>query len=243
MVRDVRYGSGERQVIDVAPVPDSGSPLLVFFHGGYWQGLSKEIFHFVAEGFLEQNIAMALVNYPLAPAAGMDEIVASCRDAVVHLYRHAGDYNCSERRIFVCGHSAGGHIAAMLFATDWGRIASDLPPNLVKGGCALSGLFDLEPIRLSYLNKVLGMDEAAARRNSPLHMTPAYKNPFIASVGALESEEFHAQSESLATEWSSKDVPTQMLIADGANHFTMLDHLTDKQSRLNREIVEMVRRE
>lgn len=242
MEQDLCYGSGERRSIDVIPAADSGSPLLVFFHGGYWQGLGKEIFHFVAESFVEQGIATALVNYPLAPAAAMDEIVASCRESLVYLYRHAVDCNCSQSRIFVCGHSAGGHIAAMLLATEWNRIAVDLPPDLIKGGCALSGLFDLEPIRLSYLNKTLGMDEAMARRSSPLHLTPGCKNPFIVSVGAMESDEFHAQSESLEEDWLSKEVPVKMLVVDGANHFTMLDHLSDKKSQLHQEIVNMVRR-
>jgi len=240
MDEGVRYGAGQRQLMDVFPAPKPDSPLLAFFHGGYWQALDKRVFHFVAGDFIKRGITVAMVNYPLAPAASLDEVVTSCRQAMAWLHRHAVDYRCSPNRLFACGHSAGGHITAMLMATAWSRVADDLPVDLIKGGCALSGLFDLHPIRLSYLNDKLGMDEAAAQRNSPLYLKPACDCPLVVSVGAKESDEFHAQSKDFVSVWTGEGVPVNLMIVDGANHFSMLDHLTDEDSPLFRAILQQI---
>lgn len=240
IIEDVRYGAGVREVLDVFTAPKPDSPLVAFFHGGYWQALDKLAFHFVAERFIERGIAVALVNYPLAPAAPMDEIVESCRKAMVWLYRHAADISSSPNRIFVCGHSAGGHITAMLMATAWSRLEADLPIDLIRGGCALSGLFDLHPIRLSYLNDKLAMDESTAQLNSPLYLSPACDRPVLVSVGAAESEEFHAQSKDFSSAWAEKGVPTNLMVIDGANHFSMLDQLTEKNSPLLQAFLQKV---
>jgi len=240
MVKDVRYGAGERELLDIFPTSRPDSPLLVFFHGGYWQALDKRVFHFVVRELIERGIAAAVANYPLAPAVSMDEIVQSCRKAMVWLYRCGTDYGCSSEEIFVCGHSAGGHIAAMLMATSWSLIADGLPVDLVKGGCALSGLFDLHPIRLSYLNDTLGMNEVTARRNSPVHLAPACNRQMVVSVGAAESDEFHFQSKDFVSAWSDKGVPVNLMIVEKAGHFSMLDHLTDSGSPLFQAILQLI---
>ena len=207
VVQDVRYGEHERERLDIFPAAQSQVPIQVFFHGGYWQAMQKEVFHFLASGFIQDGITTVLVNYPLAPQASMDDIIAACRRAIVWLYQHIADYHGDPERIYISGHSAGGHIVAMLMATAWHEWDQDLPRDLIKGGCAVSGLFTLLPIQRCYLNKVLGMDEAMARRNSPLFLSPTCPASLIISVGACESDEYHAQSHDLATAWGQYGIP------------------------------------
>ena len=152
---DIRYGEAERSRLDLFVVTP-GAPLLVFIHGGYWQMRAKESFRFLAQGPLAHGINVALVGYTLAPEARLDRIVAEVRASVTWLAANAKDHGASGDRLYVSGWSAGGHLTAMTLS---------LP--CVQGGLAISGIFDLEPIRLSYLNAKLGLDEAEARRNSP----------------------------------------------------------------------------
>ena len=218
--QDLRYGSHERECLDIFPASQANAPLQVFFHGGYWQAMDKEVFHFIADGFIEHGVTTVCVSYPLAPHASMDEIMRSCRKAIVWLYHHASEYNGDSNRMYVSGHSAGGHIVAMLMATHWNEFAENLPHDVIKGGCAISGLFSLIPIQLCYLNDVLGMDEATAQRNSPLFLSPTCSAPLIVSVGELESDEYHAQSRDLSAAWSQKGLAiTELPVAD-ANHFS-----------------------
>src|SRR5262249_509506 len=149
---NLAYGPHERERLDIFPAAQTPAPVQVFFHGGYWQAFSKDTFHFVGESFIEHGITTAYVNYPLGPQASMAEIVASCRNSLAWLYRHVGEYGGNPQKIYISGHSAGGHLVAMLMATAWPDQAAELPRDLIKGGCTISGLFDLIPIQLSYVN-------------------------------------------------------------------------------------------
>lgn len=164
---DVAYGDGLRERLDIYRPEPAGAPqpVLLFIHGGYWQWRDKKDFVFLAEPWVEAGAVVVLVNYPLAPAAAMDEIVDACRRAVAWTVARVCGQDGAARRLWVAGHSAGGHLTAEMLATDWRSYGFALPP--VAGGLAISGLYELEPIRLSYLNAVLGMDEQAAHRNSP----------------------------------------------------------------------------
>jgi arylformamidase len=162
---DLAYGATPRQAIDLFLPETTSAPLLVFIHGGYWQSRDRKDFSFVAEPWLERGVAVALIGYELAPAVRMDVIVEQVRTGLAWLHRHASSHDCDPSRLFLAGHSAGGHLAAMALATD--RRRRGLPEDTIKGVCAISGVFDLEPIRLCYLNEVVGLDEDEARRNSP----------------------------------------------------------------------------
>jgi arylformamidase len=227
----------ERERLDIFPAQQQPAPLQVFFHGGYWQAFSRDVFHFIAEGFINHHITTAYVNYPLGPQASMDEIVAACRNSLAWLYEHGAKYGGDPQKIYISGHSAGGHLVAMMLATDWPAWRPGLPRDLIKGGCAISGLFDLIPIQLSYVNDKLGMDEAIARRNSPVRLVPGCNSPLIIAVGERESAEYHAQSDDLAAAWSQAGVPITKLVLPAANHFTVLEQLTAAEAGLNQAIL------
>jgi arylformamidase len=233
----VAYGPGAREYLDIFLGSKAEAPLHIFFHGGYWQGMQSNVFHFIANGFLERSITTILVNYPLAPAATMAEIIDACRQAMVWIYRHAAEYGANPHKIYISGHSAGGHLVAMLLATAWADWDDDLPADLIKGGCAISGLFNLIPIQRSYVNDNIGINEAMARQYSPVFLAPATISPLIISVGEAESAEYHAQSEELATTWTEKGAAIQTLTIAGANHFTILDALVQPEGVLHRAIL------
>jgi arylformamidase len=237
---DLAYGPHPRELVDIFPARRPDAPVHAFIHGGYWRSLEKGLFHFIADGFIRHDITYVAINYPLAPQATMDEIVAACQRAVIWLYRHAARFNGDPEKIYLSGHSAGGHLVAMLMATVWPGLATELPANLIKGGCAVSGLFNLIPIQLSYLNEDLRLDETATRRHSPLFLPPTNHAPLILAVGGAESEEYMAQSNDLAAVWASFGLPITELVFPQANHFSILDHLADQSALLQAILAQMM---
>jgi arylformamidase len=232
---DIPY-DGEK--LDLFPADREPAPCLLFIHGGYWQALDKSDFSFLAPAFLDAGITVAVVNYTLAPKAGMDEIVRQNRAAVAWLYRNAREHGIDPSRIYVAGHSAGGHLTAMVLTTDWARFGLD--GNPVRGACAVSGLYDLEPVRLCYLNDVLGLDAATAERNSPLHHLPKRSPSLILSVGTGETDEFLRQQESFAAAWRRAGLPLEVADQPGDHHFAVIGRLGDPQSRLHQAVMRQI---
>ncbi len=225
---DLAYGGSPRERLDLFLAADPKAPTLAFIHGGYWQMNDKEGTTFLAEGVLPHGINFALIEYTLAPAARLDRIVAEVRRAALWLAEHLGDYGADPARLYVSGHSAGGHLTAstMTFPT-------------VRGGLAISGLYDLEPIRLNYLNEKLGLDEAEAERNSPLLHIPPMAGELVVAYGTRELPELCRQSIDYAQAWVEHDLPGHLLPVDGANHFTILDTLADPQGVLSQAFLAM----
>ena len=219
---NVAYGPGPREKLDVFSAGPQ-KPVLVFIHGGYWRSLDKDVFSFLAPALNAAGISAVLINYPLAPAATMDEIVATVRGAFVWLAGHGGGLGLNIARMHVAGHSAGGHLAAMVMSTDWSALDGQLPADLVKGGCAISGLYDLEPIRLCYLNEDLHLDMESARRNSPIHLAPARAGPLILTVGGLEPAEYQRQQRVQADAWRTAGHSLTTVDAPGLDHFSIVD--------------------
>jgi arylformamidase len=155
----------------------------------------------------------------------MDAIVSQVRAGLAWLYRQAPAYGCDPARLHVAGHSAGGHLAAMALATDWA--AFGLPDDLIRGACAISGVFGLEPIRLCYLNEVVGLDEDEARRNSPLHQPLHGRCSVIVAVGDLETRAFHEQSRAFATRLKREGWPCQLLVQPAVDHFAIVMSMAD----------------
>lgn len=229
---DIAFGEQPSERLDVFPAKHPGAPLYVFIHGGYWYSLDKSDFSYVAQGMLPNGVTTVVNNYVLAPHADMDEIVRQNRAALAWLWRHAAELGADRNRIYVTGHSAGGHLAAMLLATDWRRFGDDLPQDLVKGACAVSGLFELEPIRLSYLNQTLKLTPEMAARNSPASVDYPHAAPLFLVVGEDESAEYHRQSEHMAAKWRSLGYPCEYLVPPSLDHFAIVDCLIDPQADL-----------
>jgi arylformamidase len=235
---DLGYGSTPRQAIDLfVPSGAAAAPLLVFIHGGYWQSRDRKDFSFVAGPWLEHGVAVALVGYDLAPEVRMDAIVAQVRAGLAWLHRQAPAHGCDPARLHVAGHSAGGHLAAMALATDWRTFG--LPDDVIKGVCAISGVFDLEPIRRSYLNEVVGLDADEARRNSPLHQPLRGRCPVIVAVGERETKAFHEQSRTFAARLEREGWPCQLLIQPKVDHFAIVMGMADA----NAPVVQAVARQ
>jgi arylformamidase len=220
---EVRYGDHPRQAVDVFRAADAPrpAPLVVFVHGGYWQALDKETFAFLAAPFAEQGVVFADVDYRLAPEVGIADIVADVRAAVAEVARRADELGADPRRITVIGHSAGGHLVAMLMATDWSTYG--LPADTVGAGLGISGLYDLEPIRRSYVNDEVGMSEQDAHDASPVHTTPTAAGPLLLTCGGDEPGEFDRQQRLLAQAWST--MPVTILEQPDGSHFDACDRL------------------
>jgi arylformamidase len=182
-----------------------------------------------------------LLTYPFAPEASMDQIVSSCRKAIKWLFNHISAYNGDPHRMYVAGHSAGGHLAAMLAATDWKVFGFAISADVLKGICAVSGLFNLVPIHLSYINKVLKMDMETAKCNSPLTLEPANSCPLILAVGEAETAEFHDQSTAFYTCWKKKGMDTELLQLPGQNHYSIAEIIVDPQSSLHEALRQLMK--
>ena len=235
--RDVAYGDLPVETLDIFPAEQPGAPILVMIHGGYWYSLDKHHDSFVAEGCRPHGVATVVINYGLAPDYRMDEIVRQNRAAAAWVWRNAASFGGDSSRIHVLGQSAGGHLAAMLLATDWPAFGADLPPDLVKSTVSISGIYDLEPIRLCYLNDKVGLDAAEALRNSPVSQRYSVPAPLMLVSGDIESEEYERQAEAMAAVWEAHGYPLSRLELPGYNHFTMADQLRDPESELTRAVM------
>jgi arylformamidase len=221
---NLRYGEHERETIDYFPAAP-GAPLFVWVHGGYWRRLSKDANTFVAEIPVRAGAAVALVNYPLAPAVDLDRIVASVRAAHAFAVARASAEGTLPARVVAGGHSVGAQLAAAIAAT-----------APVDGLFTLSGIYDLEPIRLSNVNDTIAMDEASSIRNAPLHMPPARAGRLVASTGEREQEEFHRQQRAYAAQWRAWNGDVTELDAPGDDHFSIVLRLTQSDSVLSRAL-------
>ena len=232
---DVPFGRHHAERLDVFPASGAGPgpvPVHVFVHGGYWHRLDKTDFSFVARAFREA--ATVVVNYALVPNVDLDELVRQVRASIAWLHANAKTFGGDPDRITVSGHSAGGHLVAMLLATDWAQFGA--PADAVKAGCAISGLYDLEPIRLCYLNDVLALSPEAAQRNSPVLLKPRGRAPLVLTVGADEGPEYLRQTNDLAAAWRALGAPVDIVDAAGLDHFSIVAELERPDSALARVI-------
>jgi len=229
---DLAYAEGARNRVDLFTAATLGGPVHVYLHGGYWQRGDRQDYHFLAEGLCAHGVNVALVGYDLCPAVTIDIIVTQVRTALAWLWRNADHLGFDAGRIQVCGHSAGGHLTAMLMATRWPDFCDDLPADLIQSGLAISGLYDLEPLVHTSLNEAVGMRGEDARRASPALLRRVGDAHLTVAVGALESDEFHRQARLLAERWPG----TAVLEVPGTNHFTIVESLAGDGALLERAL-------
>ncbi len=232
----LRYGATLDETVDVFPAERPGAPLVVFIHGGYWQRpVTSRDFALVATELRADGAAVAVTNYSLCPKVTIDEIVRQNRAALAWLYENAARFNADPERIVVCGHSAGGHLTAMMLCTDWAG-EYGLPANLVKGGVAISGLFDLRPFVYSWLQPKLQLNHQTITRQSPLFQVPSAqggrRGPLLLAVGGDETPEFHRQASAFLAAWEGAGHEGGITNLPGRNHFTVLYEFLDRQSPL-----------
>ena len=227
---DLRYGPRERNRIDFLKVAENG-PTLVFIHGGYWQHRAKEVFTLVAGGPMAHGINVALIGYTLAPDATLDEIVAEIHRGIDFLAERLPDLGGDPKRIVVSGWSAGGHLTAMALSH----------PH-VKAGMAISGIYDLEPIRHSYLNVKLGLDEAMSRRNSPVMQAGGAMKPLALVAGAAELPLLRRQTADFACHRAQYGLPVTYEEIPGADHFTIMNEMVSPAGRITTLIRQLVER-
>ena len=230
---DVAYGPTHAERLNLFPAAKPGAPVLVFIHGGYWQRLDKNDFDYVAAPFVAAGAAVVNVNYALAPRVAMDEIVREVRAAIAWTWREAKSFNGDPQRIHVAGHSAGGHLTAMAALTDWAGFAPALPGGIVKSATAISGLYELEPVRHTYLNEALRLDAAAARRNSPSIYVGKNAAPLALAVGADETAEFLRQQRDFASALSKAGAAPETLEVPRRHHFDVIHDLAEPGTRLH----------
>jgi len=228
--RDVAYGASADESLDVFPAASRGAPVVVFVDGGAWTRQHKDSYSFVAAALVPAGVAVVVTNFSLVPQVTLDELVRQNRAAVAWTARNAGSFGADPDRLFVAGHSSGGHVAAMLATTDWR--AFGLAADAVKGGICLSGMYDLEPVRLSARNLYLKLDSDAARRNSPIHRIPDRPLPLIIGYGAGELAEFQRQSRTFAAAWTARGYLLSLFEFAGRNHFEVAFELARRDSVL-----------
>lgn len=237
---DLVYGPAPAERLDYFPAENRGAPLLVFLHGGFWRALDKNDFAWMAAPFNARGVAVAVVNYGLAPATPMEEIVRQCLRASDWLWHHAGTLGFARERMVVSGHSAGGHLGAMLLCAQWEHWASDLPRALYCGAVLVSGLYDLDPVmRSDTLNVDLRLTPERALALSPLFMPPAARVPVITAVGGRETDEFKRQTSIYREAWP--DLQRDFVEGWNDHHFSICERLAEPDHPLFEKTVALCR--
>jgi arylformamidase len=227
---DVPFGPTLAEHVDLYHAGEV-APVLVYVHGGYWRARTSKEFGFVARGPVSEGVATVVTNYALCPRVTIDEIVRQTRAAVAWVYQNAGSFGGDPGRIHVAGHSAGGHLVAMLLATDW-EGGYGLPADIIKGATAISGLFDLAPFPYTFLQPKLQLGWDQVLRNSPLLHIPDSAPPLLVAYGEDETTEFERQSEEFLDAWRAKGLEGERLILPGKNHYDVIDGFLDSGSPL-----------
>ncbi|HEV7413417.1 MAG TPA: alpha/beta hydrolase [Casimicrobiaceae bacterium] len=235
----IRYGSGPKQTLDLFPA-ESPRGALLFIHGGYWRALDKDDHSFVAPAFVDEGVGVVVINYDLCPNVSIAHIVEECRQAVAWLWREGQSQGVPVERLFIAGHSAGGHLVAMLYTTDWRRYG--VPVDAIRGGLSISGVFDLEPLIQVSFNADLKLDSGKARALSPIHCTSEVRAPLLLAVGSGETSEFSRQSWLLWERWPEcrPAAAHSPLFIAGRHHYSVMSELGDRTSELTAATLEML---
>lgn len=236
---DVSYGPSPDQRLDIFPVARKDAPVVVYIHGGAWARNSKEHSSFIAETFVGAGTSFVAVEFGLCPKVTLDELIRHNRAAIQWVYRHAGEFGANPDRLYVAGHSSGGHVTGMMVVTDWERDWG-LPDDVIKAALAGSGMYDLEPVQLSSRNEYLKLDVAAARRNSPMLHIPDNGCPLVVCYGGGEQKEFRRQSIEFAAAWRARGLVCKEFDLPGLNHFDVGQEYGNPQAPFMKAFLELV---
>jgi len=233
---DVVYGPDQDEKLDVFIASQPDAPCLIFIHGGYWRGSDKSEFSFIAKAFAKAGVTVFLLNYGLAPRVTLETIVSQVHRGIQWVYDNAHQYGGNPEQLYLTGHSAGGHLTAMMMTQSW----KNRQDSIIKGAITFSGLFDLEPlVQASFLNTILQLDITRARQLSPINLSPLKDIPFWTCVGGDESEEFHRQNQLIAKTWPGHfqgDISMPK-----CNHFDLMDALAQPDSKIYQAVLGMLK--
>jgi arylformamidase len=227
LIKNIAYGELPDEKLDIFPSEQANSKTLVFIHGGYWYKHIAADFYLIAEAFRPYGFTTVVINYPLMPGYSLDQLVISCRRSIDWVQKNIARYNGDPGQIYVAGHSAGGHLASMM-------MTGEEPNRSIKAVCAISGLYNLQPVQLSYVNETIDLDSETALRNSPVNLFPVVSCPLLLAVGANESAEYLEQSRELYTSWSKQKANLELLEIPGADHFSILETMLVQSSPLHK---------
>jgi arylformamidase len=237
---NLAYGEKPAETLDIFSPGENNAPVHVYIHGGYWQQTDKTDYSFLSKALIDQGVCVVIPNYTLCPAISIAGIVDQMQKALIWIYRNIESYNGDPQRIQVSGHSAGGHLTAMMALTDWQGFADDLPANLVKSGVSISGVFDLEPLIHTPINDALGLDHDTARKISPLYCHAQYGVPMVFAVGGLESSEFIRQNQAMYEHWRQRGYDASLVECAEKHHFTVINDLVDPGSKLFQNVMTLL---
>ncbi|MCC6779946.1 MAG: alpha/beta hydrolase [Hyphomicrobiales bacterium] len=238
--RDVRYGPGSRQSLDIFPCGEANAPVVMFWHGGAWRYQSKDHFSFVAEPLAKAGILAVLVGYDLHPEAPLREMMAQACAAIAWTRRNIADYGGDVDRITVSGHSAGAQLCGMALAHDYRR--DGLPRSFVRGDFIVSGSYDLEPHRRHERYRDLGLDEDLVNDASPAANPPLDPDiGLVLAAGANETPGYLWQAESFCRKCRSRGHDARVLLSIGDHHFSVVERLADPAHDLTRALISLAR--
>lgn len=236
---DRPYGASAAEKVDVFPAAQPKAPIQLFFHGGYWRAMDKAVNRFLARGFVPAGATTVFANYGLCPSVTMDELVKQTRACIAWVWKNAAAFGGDPDRIYISGHSSGGHIVCMALATDWAEFGA--PSDVIKGVCSISGLYDLEPVQRVFVNKELRMTPEQALRNSPLLHMPKKPVPLIMAVGALESDEWRRQTSDYVAAFRSHGWPVEHIVVPGHDHYSILEPFENPKHPLNAAVLRQMK--
>ncbi len=234
-----RFGPTVSEYAEIYPAARPGSPLALFIHGGYWRGGSARDFSFVAAGLHARGFCVAVSNYALCPQVTVDEITRQSRALVAWLYQRAADFNADRERIVAIGHSAGGQQVGMLLATDW-QADYELPANIIHAAVPISGVFDLRPLRYSYLQPTLSLSHETIDRQSPLNLPVRSSARTLVTAGGGESDEFRRQSDQYCNRCCAQGLSAQLWLQPDRHHFNAIEGLYSPDSDLLERVVALL---
>ena len=227
----LRYGSGPDDILDIYPASQPAAPVMVFSHGGDWRALSKDDSGFAAPAFVESGAVFVALDFTLVPQATLPQMGAQVRRALLWLAKNVAAYGGDPHRIHIAGHSSGANLVGQCLMTDW-KDEFAVRTDLIKSALMISGLGDLEPVRLSFRNQKLKLSPEVAAQVSLLKQTPATRCPLLVAVGELETDDYRLQSRELRHYWQSHGNSAELMELQGRHHFDAVFEWADPAGAL-----------
>jgi arylformamidase len=235
---NIAYGSSPRETLDIYSADKAGGPALVYIHGGYWRSGSKEDNANFVPAFTQRGATVALVEYDLCPQVTVTDIVRQTCSSIAWVFRNIVRYGANPSKLYISGHSAGGHLTAMALAHDWQK--ESLPTDFIKGAVAMSGVHDLDMVMHISANEQIQMTAEVAEQNSPFRHPPRVDCPLLVAVGSVEPEGWKQMSKDYFAFCKQLGLKSEYLEVPGANHYTMSEHLGNPKSPLAQAIFELI---